>query len=112
MRLRVVKNITLFILTTIIFVPAITQANDLAIYTPDIQGVRDDIEIYLQGVRTGNVTTMAQAFSPDARIHGYYDGDSFNGPIQLLFDDLSNSCASKDLKAHISNIEIQDPSPQ
>jgi hypothetical protein len=54
------------------------------------------------------VTTLRKAFSADAQIHGYYDGNSsIDGPIQNLYDDLLHTGPSPDLKAKILKIEVQ-----
>ena len=75
---------------------------------PSDNGVKAALDFYFEGVRTGDLATMRKAFSTDAQIHGYYDGDaSIDGPIRNLYDDLLRTGSSPDLKATILKIEMQ-----
>lgn len=92
----------------LVFSSPVILAVSAQVEAPSDAGVKTALGFYFEGVRTGNLPTMRKAFSPDAQIHGYYDGDSsIDGPIQNLYDDLLRTGSSPNLKTAILKIEIQ-----
>jgi hypothetical protein len=93
----------------VVFLSSIISVRSALPEMPNDNGVRTALEFYFEGVRTGDVAIMRKAFSADAQIHGYYDGNSsIDGPIHNYYDDLLHTGSSPDLKTTILKIEIQD----
>jgi Putative lumazine-binding len=91
------------------FLSSIISVGSALAEVPNDNGVKAALDFYFEGVRTGDVATMRKAFSADAQIHGYYDGNSsIDGPIQGLYEDLLHTGSSPDLKTRILKIEMQD----
>jgi len=77
--------------------------------TQDINSISSIIlENYVEGGRRGKSNLMKSAFSKDATIHGFLNGDLLAGPIQLLFDWVDANPPATNLKAEISNIDVVD----
>lgn len=72
----------------------------------DIQGIQKAIELYAGGAKAADADLMAKAFTADATIHGYVDGHAFNGPIQLLFDEVKKGKPMPNLVHEITSIEV------
>ncbi len=53
---------------------------------PELEGIRAVIDLYIDGVRNGNVASLRQAFHPQASMFGWKGADLFVTPIQGLFD--------------------------
>jgi hypothetical protein len=51
---------------------------------------------------------MQSAFHPDATIFGFSDGEIFAGPIQKLFDAVSDETPASALQARLVSIDIVD----
>ncbi|MBI1761752.1 MAG: nuclear transport factor 2 family protein [Acidobacteria bacterium] len=54
--------------------------------SPELESIRTVIELYIDGVRTGNIESLRQAFHPQAAMFGWKGADLFVTPIQGLFD--------------------------
>jgi Putative lumazine-binding len=65
------------------------------------------LKTYLDGGISGKGNDMKPAFHQNATIHGYIGEDLFGGPIQLLFDWNDTNGPATDLKADITNIDIE-----
>jgi Putative lumazine-binding len=65
------------------------------------------LQTYLDGGISGKGNDMKPAFHQNATIHGYIGEDLFGGPIQLLFDWNDTNGPATDLKADITNIDIE-----
>ncbi len=72
----------------------------------DIEDISSVIQIYVEGGRKGNATIMKRAFRENATIHGHTAGGLLAGPIQLMFDYITESPPAPDLEAKIVNIDL------
>ncbi len=72
----------------------------------DIEAISSVIQIYVEGGRKGNATIMKRAFRENATIHGHTDGGLLAGPIQLMFDYITESPPAPNLEAKIVNIDL------
>jgi len=72
----------------------------------DIEDISSVIQIYVEGGRKGNAAIMKRAFRKNATIHGHTDGGLLAGPIQLLFDWVTENPPAPDLEAKIVNIDL------
>jgi len=64
------------------------------------------IQHYVDGAKTGKGAAMKLAFHPDATIQGYFEGELFAGPIQLLFDYVDQDKPATGLKWRIASVDI------
>lgn len=69
--------------------------------------IRRTIQTYIGGGISGHGSDMKPAFDSGATIYGYIGNDLFGGHIQQLFDWNDQNGPAKDLKAEISNIDIE-----
>jgi putative lumazine-binding protein len=60
---------------------------------PDIDLVRELIERYIEGTRTGDLRLVEQTFHPDARMSGVLQGKLLVGTPQPFFDAVANAPA-------------------
>lgn len=74
----------------------------------DIEAITSVIEIYTEGGRRGDATIMKRAFRKNATIHGYIGGGLLAGPIQILFDWVTENPPAPNLDARIANIDIAE----
>jgi len=72
----------------------------------DIDAISAVIQIYVEGGRKGDASIMKRAFRENATIHGHTEGGLLAGPIQLMFDFITESPPAPDLKAKIVNIDL------
>ncbi len=72
----------------------------------DIQDISSVIKIYVECVRKGDASIMKPSFRKNAIIHGHTDGGLLAGPIQLLFDWVTENPPAPDLEAKIVNIDL------
>ena len=72
----------------------------------DIDAISSVIQIYVEGGRKGNAAIMKRAFRENATIHGHTDGGLLAGPIQLMFDYITESPPAPNLEAKIVNIDL------
>ena len=72
----------------------------------DIETVSSVIQIYVEGGRKGSASIMKRAFHKNATIHGHTDGGLLAGPIQLMFDWVTENPPAPDLEAKIVNIDL------
>ena len=74
----------------------------------DIEAIVSVIQIYTEGGRRGDAAIMKRAFRKNATIHGYIGGDLLAGPIQILFDWVTENPPAPNLDATIANIDIAE----
>jgi hypothetical protein len=74
----------------------------------EIKAISSVILTYIEGGRKGNATIMKHAFRDNATIHGYLDGHLIAGPIQNLYDWVSNNQPASDLEAKIAKIDVSE----
>lgn len=73
----------------------------------DETDIKETIQHYIDGARSGKGNMMKPAFHEDATIFGYIGEDLFAGPIQNLFDWNDENGAATELEANIANIDIE-----
>ena len=74
----------------------------------DIEAVASVIDAYAEGGRKGDAAIMKPAFRENATIHGYIGGGLLAGPIQILFDWVTENPPAPDLEAKIANIDLAE----
>lgn len=69
--------------------------------------IKETVQHYIDGARSGKGDDMKPAFHKDATIFGYIGPDLFAGPIQGLFDWNDQNGPATDIKANFANIDIE-----
>ena len=72
----------------------------------DIEAISSVIQTYVEGGRKGDASIMKNAFRENATIHGHTAGGLLAGPIQLLFDFITDNPPAPNLEAKIVNIDL------
>ncbi len=72
----------------------------------DIEDISSVIQIYVEGGRKGDASIMKPSFRKNAIIHGHTDGGLLAGPIQLLFDWVTENPPAPNLEAKIVSIDL------
>ena len=72
----------------------------------DYDAIKETIQHYINGGKTGNTAEMKLAFHKDATIFGYIGADLFAGPIQGLFDWNDQNGAALELEGRITSIDL------
>lgn len=54
--------------------------------SPELEIIRKVIDLYIDGVRNGNVESLRKAFHPQSSMFGWMGKDLFVTPIQGLYD--------------------------
>ena len=72
----------------------------------DIDAITSIIQIYVEGGQKGDASIMKRAFRENATIHGHTEGGLLAGPIQLMFDFITDNPPAPDLEAKIVNIDL------
>ncbi len=72
----------------------------------DIEAISSVIQIYVEGGRKGDASIMKRAFRENATIHGHTEGGLLAGPIQPMFDYITESPPAPNLEAKIVNIDL------
>jgi len=72
----------------------------------DIEAISSVIQIYVEGGRKGDASIMKHAFRENATIHGHTEGGLLAGPIQLMFDYITENPPAPNLEAKIVNIDL------
>ncbi len=73
-----------------------------------IEAISSVIQTYAEGGHRGDAAIMKPAFRENATIHGYIGGGLLAGPIQILFDWVTENPPAPDLKAKIANIDLAE----
>ena len=87
------------------------QDNDVSLSAgnqKDSKAIQSVIQAYLGGGRSGDASIMKQSFRENATIHGHIGGGLFAGPIQNLFDWVSENPPAPELEATIDNIDLAE----
>ena len=58
---------------------------------PELNRIRQVIDLYIDGVQNGNIESLRQAFHPQASMFGYKGKDLYVTPIEGLYDYISNT---------------------
>jgi len=72
----------------------------------EYEAIAATIQHYIEGAKTGKGAAMKPAFHRDATIQGYFEGELFAGPIQLLFDYVDQDKPASGLKWRIASVDI------
>jgi len=72
----------------------------------DTEDISSVIQTYVEGGRKGDANIMKPSFRKNAIIHGHTDGGLLAGPIQLMFDFITESPPAPNLEANIVNIDL------
>ncbi len=72
----------------------------------DTEDISSVIQTYVEGGRKGDASIMKPSFRKNAIIHGHTDGGLLAGPIQLMFDFITESPPAPNLEAKIVNIDL------
>lgn len=59
----------------------------------ELESIRKVIDLYIDGVRNGNVESLRKAFHPQSSMFGWKGKDLFTTPIQGLYDYVASSPA-------------------
>lgn len=60
---------------------------------PELENIRKVVDLYIDGVRNGNIESLTQAFHPQSSMFGWKGKDLFVTPIQGLFDYVASTPA-------------------
>ena len=74
----------------------------------EYDAIAKTVQSYIDGAKSGRGADMQSAFHPDATIFGFSDGEILAGPIQKLFDSVTNDTPASALQARLVNIDIVD----
>ena len=74
--------------------------------TNDNEMIKNTLQFYIDGAKSGKGNDMKPAFHSDATIFGYIGNDLFAGPIQKLFDWNDKNGPATELKTKIASIDI------
>jgi len=72
----------------------------------DTEDISSVIQTYVEGGRKGDASIMKPSFRKNAIIHGHTDGGLLAGPIQLMFDFITENPPAPNLEAKIVNIDL------
>ena len=74
--------------------------------TNDNEMIKNTLQFYIDGAKSGKGNDMKPAFHSDATIFGYIGNDLFAGPIQKLFDWNDKNGPATELKTEITDIDV------
>src|SRR6266478_5166600 len=72
----------------------------------DENGIREAINYYIEGIRTGNVEVLRQGFHQQAILCGYLGDEMIAAPIEGLYDWVNSNPAPEFFNLSILAIEI------
>jgi hypothetical protein len=82
------------------------STNIKIISTKDYEDVVETVKKYVEGLRTGSVATISNAFNKDAVMYGYTNGVLLGGPIDNLYDFVEKNGTALDIKTHLDVLAI------
>ena len=68
--------------------------------------IKENLQHYINGAKSGNGDDMKPAFHKDATIFGYIGDELFSGPIQKLFDWNDNNGPAPDISCEYKSIDV------
>jgi len=83
-----------------------TAKEKLTCLQKDTKNISSVIQTYVEGGRKGDASIMKPSFHKNAIIHGHTDGGLLAGPIQLMFDYITESPPAPNLEAKIVSIDL------
>jgi len=72
----------------------------------DVQLIKQTIQHYIDGARSGKGADMKPAFHDQATIFGYVGDDLMAGPIQQLFDWNDQNGPASEIRTEIADIDV------
>ena len=81
-------------------------SSNVAASLSDYDAIRETIQRYISGGKTGNTAEMKLAFHKDATIFGYIGPNLIAGPIQSLFDWNDQNGAAAELEGRVTSIDL------
>jgi len=83
-----------------------TTATATTTYVNEVDAIRNVMQAYIDGARTGKGAAMKAAFHDDATICGYVDTDLFVGPIQGLYDWNDDNGPAAEVEVRFTSIDV------
>ena len=80
--------------------------NIKAVPTADYNGVVAVAQQYVDGLRTGSVEQVAQAFHEDAVIYGFTNGQLLGGPIDNLYNFVAQNGKAPEITTRLDVLAI------
>jgi putative lumazine-binding protein len=75
-------------------------------YVAEYDAIKATMEKYEQGVRQGNSAVMKEGFHDAATFYGYFQGQLFAGPIQILFDVTDKNGPAPNVRMRLVNVDV------
>ena len=79
-------------------------------HVSDTDAVRAVVQLYVDGVRSGDMALLTRAFHPDAQMYGRFNGQLVNMPIVKFIENAKGmpppAKSGEDYRATISAIEL------
>src|SRR5580704_6711583 len=75
-------------------------------YISDYDTILKTMDLYINGLKTGNGKTMSQAFLPEATASGHFMGALLTGSAQQLFDAIDQNGPAPDVVVRFATVEI------
>jgi len=83
-----------------------TTATATTTYVNEVDAIKNVMQAYIDGARTGKGAAMKPAFHDDATICGYVDADLFVGPIQGLYDWNDDNGPAAEVEVRFTSIDV------
>lgn len=80
--------------------------NIKAVPTHEYDAVIATANQYVEGLRTGNAQSVAQAFHQDAVMYGFTNGELLGGPINKLFDFVAKNGGAPQITTRLDVLAI------
>lgn len=80
--------------------------NTKSVPTSDYHAVAAVAQKYIDGLRIGNVDTVAEAFHQNAVMYGFTDGELLAGPVANLFDFMRKNGKAPEIEARLDILAI------
>ncbi|CAI0739572.1 nuclear transport factor 2 family protein [Serratia ficaria] len=80
--------------------------NIKAVPTADYRAVTETAERYVDGLRTGEAETVAEAFHNDAVMYGFTNGRLLGGPVENLYAFVRENGSAPDIVTRLDVLAI------
>jgi hypothetical protein len=74
--------------------------------TQDFEDVVATVARYVEGLRTGNIPSLSQAFHKDAVMYGFTNDKLLGGPIKNLYEFVEKNGTAPDIKTRLDVLAI------
>jgi Putative lumazine-binding len=85
-----------------------STATAMQTYLSEYDAIVKVMNLYNEGVRTGNSAVMKPGFHSACTFFGYVENKLLAGPIQMLFDWVDGNGPSSELRVRFASIDILD----